>query len=106
MSDSDKKNPFEEIDRILRTCFNCKRDMQDPSVPPCNVCKPPPSYPINAPDGQVFVCGACGRVSKSLYGDGTSGWDESCMFNAVLCYADSVEVVAGMVVRAKAVEQN
>lgn len=55
-----------------------------------------------APTGQVWVCGACGKRSRTRYGfvdDGTlrggdylpdgsrvadSGWDESCMLNASL----------------------
>ena len=41
-----------------------------------------------APEGQVYVCGACGKQSRDLYGFQkiSSGWDESCMLNAVLCY--------------------
>ena len=41
-----------------------------------------------APEGQVFVCGACGKRSKDRYGDQaiSYGWDESCMMWAVLCY--------------------
>lgn len=38
-----------------------------------------------APSGQVFVCAACGKTSKSIY-QGPRGWDESCAMNAVLCY--------------------
>jgi hypothetical protein len=58
-----------------------------------------------APEGQIYVCGACGKTSRTRYGffsDGTArgadfmpdgsrvserGWDESCMMHAVLCYA-------------------
>ncbi len=62
-----------------------------------------------APDGQVWVCGACGKRSRTRYGfvsrtptpdnpytwtnflpDGSrvsaGGYDESCMMHAVLCY--------------------
>lgn len=41
-----------------------------------------------APAGQVWVCGACGKRSRDLYGevDAMYGWDESCVMNAVLCY--------------------
>lgn len=42
-----------------------------------------------APDGKLWVCGACGKVAKDRYGiDGehSFGWDASCMMNAVLCY--------------------
>jgi hypothetical protein len=49
-----------------------------------------------APEGEVYVCGACGNVSHWRYGfadDGTSrggrndaspGWDESCSMNCGL----------------------
>jgi hypothetical protein len=51
-----------------------------------------------APDGQVYVCGACGKTSRNQAGferrdnprGGPSvaahGWDESCMLNAILCF--------------------
>jgi hypothetical protein len=49
-----------------------------------------------APDGKVFVCQACGKVSRYRYGFddankdydaqgrkySSRGWDESCMLNA------------------------
>jgi hypothetical protein len=56
-----------------------------------------------APAGQVWVCGACGKTSRTRFGfvdDGTTrgsdylpdgsrvaaaGWDEACVMNAVLC---------------------
>jgi hypothetical protein len=48
-----------------------------------------------APADQVWVCGACGKTSRTRYGFDDSnksvadrGWDESCMMNAVLCWAD------------------
>lgn len=43
-----------------------------------------------APEGEVFVCSACGKRSGDRYGSLAidHGWDESCMLNAVLCYAD------------------
>jgi epoxyqueuosine reductase QueG len=44
-----------------------------------------------APDGHVYVCGACGKVSHWRYGfdeaeknDATPGWDESCAMNCGL----------------------
>lgn len=48
-----------------------------------------------APDGQIFVCAACGKVSTTRSGfladwktrATTQGWDESCMLHAVLCHA-------------------
>ena len=41
-----------------------------------------------APEGQVFVCAACGKQSQDRYGFKriSQGWDESCMLHAVLCY--------------------
>jgi len=36
-----------------------------------------------APQGQVWVCGACGKTSNNR----TTVGDESCFLNAVLCYA-------------------
>ncbi len=41
-----------------------------------------------APEGQVFICAACGKRSKDRYGDQKidHGWDASCMLNSVLCY--------------------
>lgn len=53
-----------------------------------------------APEGQVYVCGACGKTSYTQYGfdendqsQADSGWDESCMMNAVLCYERRVDGV-------------
>lgn len=39
-----------------------------------------------APEGKIFVCGACGKTSKELHGGPTAMpfWDESCALNAVL----------------------
>lgn len=42
-----------------------------------------------APEGKIWVCGACGKTSRGDYGTGSDyGWDESCMLNAVLCYEE------------------
>ena len=43
-----------------------------------------------APDGQIFVCVACGKWSKDRYGDQKidRGWDVSCVMNSVLCYEE------------------
>lgn len=41
-----------------------------------------------APEGAIWVCGACGKTSKDRYGDAGSSWDESCMLNAILCHAE------------------
>lgn len=53
-----------------------------------------------APEGQVYVCGACGKVFKDPYKVGVS-----CMLNRVLCYEDSLEYENEIVMKAKAVEE-
>ena len=53
-----------------------------------------------APDGQEFVCGACGRHGKLRDRIG----DESCFLNAVLCYTSSLVEVNGLIVKADAAE--
>ena len=60
-----------------------------------------------APDGQVYVCGACGKRSQDRYGDKAidHGWDESCVMNSFLVYEDSLEFDDnGRVIKAKAAE--
>ena len=49
-----------------------------------------------APEGQLWVCAACGKTSRDRYGEKkiSDGWDESCMLNAVLCY-DRPDIVQG-----------
>lgn len=42
-----------------------------------------------APEGQEWVCCACGKTAEHKYGNwggykASRGWDESCMLNAVL----------------------
>jgi hypothetical protein len=46
-----------------------------------------------APEGQVWVCAACGKRSKDRYGDQAidRGWDVSCALNSVLCYEQKDE---------------
>ena len=53
-----------------------------------------------APEGQVYVCGACGKAFRDPY-----KVDVSCMLNRVLCYEDSLEYKDGKVIKAKAVEE-
>jgi hypothetical protein len=50
-----------------------------------------------AADGQVYVCGACGKTSSTRYGFDANGrtvsahgWDESCALNAILCFAEQL----------------
>ena len=40
-----------------------------------------------APNGQIWQCGACGKMAEDKYGMigwHSRGWDESCMLNSVL----------------------
>ena len=60
-----------------------------------------------APEGAIWVCGACGKTARDQYGlEGTHspGWDESCMLNAVLCREDSLHRKDGRVVDAEPFE--
>jgi hypothetical protein len=44
-----------------------------------------------APEGAVWVCGACGKTAKDRYGmegEQSPGWDESCMLNSTLCHSE------------------
>lgn len=47
---------------------------------------------LEAPEGQVFVCLACGKQSQDKYGIRkiSPGWDESCMLNSSLCHKDKL----------------
>lgn len=56
------------------------------STPEWKAVEPQPGYPAHvAPQGTIYVCGACGKTARDIY-DGPRGWDESCMLNAVLCH--------------------
>lgn len=58
-----------------------------------------------APKGQIWVCGACGKTSRTRSGDTmrsdgqvvpdggkvSQGWDASCFLNAVLCQEEKDE---------------
>lgn len=53
---------------------------------------------VEAPENMVWVCGACGKTSRTRYGFNEKdesvcdpGWDASCMCNAVLCYKKGSE---------------
>lgn len=56
-----------------------------------------------APEGCRWVCGACGKTSKDLYGEQaySRGWDESCMLNAVLLAEENLVLSGSIVVRIK-----
>lgn len=49
-------------------------------------------HPV-APAGQVFICGACGKRSRDIYGDQAidRGWDESCFINSHLMDEDEAQ---------------
>lgn len=94
MADDNPEQTLEDLFENLSRCFSCNRKKSEQSKTNCcNSCRPRPNYPDVAPEGNIFVCGACGKTSKSIYGDDPTGWgwDESCMLNAVLCEADSLE---------------
>jgi hypothetical protein len=61
-----------------------------------------------APEGQVYLCAACGKQSKDKYGEQriSHGWDVSCMMNSVLVYEDSIVYENGKIKSAKAVEES
>lgn len=60
--------------------------------------------PVEALEGQVWVCPACGRRAKNRdLGGIDGGWDSSCRTHAVLCLEASVKVENGIVVCAEAV---
>jgi hypothetical protein len=43
-----------------------------------------------APEGWVWICFACGKRSKDVYGEVGSSWDESCMLNSRLVEEKSI----------------
>ncbi len=45
-----------------------------------------------APKGQVWVCTACGKISRDKFGMQriSYGYDESCMINSILCFEDKL----------------
>lgn len=54
---------------------------------------PAPDTPKIAPDGHVYLCGACGKRSRDIYGDQAIdyGWDESCFLNSVIVSVEEAE---------------
>jgi len=59
-----------------------------------------------AKEGQVFVCGACGKRSKDRYGEEAIdlGWDVSCAVSAILCDKKSIGMKDGRVISADEIE--
>lgn len=62
---------------------------------------------VVAGEGQVWVCGACGKCSRDKYGEQPidRGWDESCMLNSTLCDESTLVFRNGRVVEATAVKE-
>jgi len=56
---------------------------------------------VQAPPGDIWVCGACGKLSYDLYGNKSLSydWDESCMLNAMLCHEGHVTVSGDGILR-------
>ena len=91
-ADYDPVKDIEDLLKDLRKCMMCKRSPSEiTSDNCCDFCRPKPWYPQMAPEDTIYVCGACGKVSKDLYGNPETSWDESCMLNAVMCEEDSKE---------------
>jgi hypothetical protein len=60
-----------------------------------------------APEGQLWVCCACGKTAEDRYGfegEHSHGWDESCMLNARLF--DKTRLVYGPHGRVKEVKES
>jgi len=53
-----------------------------------------------AKEGHVFVCQACGKMSRDRYGNQpiSGGWDESCMLNCTEVAEDRLTIRHGRVV--------
>ena len=63
----------------------------------------PPNY--EAPEGAVWVCGACFKRAKhKIEGGIDHGWDTSCFTWAVLCDETSLIYKNGRVVSATAIK--
>jgi|SaaInlV_100m_DNA_2_1039680.scaffolds.fasta_scaffold74673_2 hypothetical protein len=54
-----------------------------------------------APEGKVFVCVMCGKMSRDKYGNEkiSHGWDESCMLNCGLYNEEDLEIKDGRVIK-------
>jgi hypothetical protein len=54
-----------------------------------------------APKGKVWVCCACGKLSRDLYGFKpiSRGWDESCVLNAQMFEEKKLVIEQGRVVK-------
>jgi len=61
-----------------------------------------------APPGAVFVCIACGKRSRDLFGDRKidRGWDVSCILNSLLCRESSLVMSGGRVTSADPWEED
>ncbi len=56
-----------------------------------------------APEGQIWVCGACGKTAKDQYGPPNAHfqWDVSCVLNSILVYEDYLEYDGKLVMNVK-----
>jgi hypothetical protein len=54
-----------------------------------------------APEGKVWVCLACGKMSQDVWGEQriSQGWDVSCTINCGLFNKRDLEIRDGRVVR-------
>jgi len=61
-----------------------------------------------APPGAVFVCVACGKRSRDLYGNQkiSRAWDVSCVLNAMLCVESSLVMQGDFVTAAEPWEED
>ena len=55
--------------------------------------------PLEAPEGQIWLCPACGRTNKNRY----KMSDSSCVTAAVLVYEKSIMKEDGVLITAEAV---
>lgn len=54
-----------------------------------------------APTGKLYVCCACGKISKDRYGDQkiSRGWDSSCFLNCDLFDIDKLVIENNLVIK-------
>ena len=51
-----------------------------------------------APSGKIWVCMACGKTCRDLYGNDNPLWDASCVVNSVLVEVDKLIFENGLVI--------
>lgn len=62
---------------------------------------------FRAPDGKVWVCLSCGKMSRDAYGHEaiSEGWDTSCSLNSGLFQRSKLVIEKGLVVEVKDVKE-